>query len=446
MSKLINFIIIVIIIGTTTLHFFSVQSHADSAKPNLIISEIAYRGTSDASNCRLNSSITTTCAQDKWVEIYNPNNFDIDLSRFYLNIGKGNNQDYAFTRQLSGVIQAETFFVIKNKNKDLISVLDKFDLEIGSLQNLSNNTPGSKYINISISDSSSQIISQVSLDEKTINQLEQNQNIRTGDTIRNTLEFGIGESFVLNTNNLYGKNINTSFKNFGTPGYSLILNNTSKVTTELPTYSVTSNNITNSINPPVADISDQVKTVETNPVSVTEKQPDLNTQSNIDSITEPPITIATSEKLNNMDSAEDKKINIQQIQNPFLEGISQAQTKNETFENETDSIKVNDYKKQHILLHNTSVQFATQDNSRNNKVNNVIQKSNSYFSFRENTLGSTGLKNIKSQFEIKPSHYFNLTVLLTVILFYHCYINNIRDFEKKFQINYLKLSKQLIHY
>jgi hypothetical protein len=107
---------------------------------NIFISEIASIGSVKEGNCKQENTTKFNCSSDKWFEIYNNSSESINLRDYSFYIGAGKVEGYFFKFTLDKILASKEFLIIKNKNKDISSVIDsqnKNVVEIGLLQNIS---------------------------------------------------------------------------------------------------------------------------------------------------------------------------------------------------------------------------------------------------------------------------------------------------------------------
>jgi hypothetical protein len=182
-----------------TISVFSVaniQAQTSSLTTTIFISEVGYQGTVSDNNCRADNSITFTCSHDKWLEIANIGEEKVDLSNFSLGIGQGSKQGFNSIQKLSGTLNAQQTAVIRVKNKSLLSLIDRLDvnkLEIANLTFMGNNQAGSKYLKLGlIENTQNAIINQISLSEEALNQLENSQIKNTNNPeLKNTYSLNL---------------------------------------------------------------------------------------------------------------------------------------------------------------------------------------------------------------------------------------------------------------
>ena len=188
---------------------------AQASSNNLIISEVAYKGTISQDNCKVSSSSTFNCGHDKWVELYNPTSSSIDLSKYRLAYGR-QGEDYTENRQLSGTVSPNGYFVVANKTNNSLTNLPEVNLLMSNMHFMSANS-GDKYLKVSILDSKAQVIAKVELNNSQINSLESGLDFGQN---RFSIEFKNGIPSV-NQSNSYGRS--PEFKNYGTPGFGFLV-------------------------------------------------------------------------------------------------------------------------------------------------------------------------------------------------------------------------------
>ena len=189
-----------------------INSHASSN--TLVISEIAYKGTTAEDNCKASSSSTFNCGHDKWVELYNTTSSSIDLSQYRLAYGR-QGSGYTENRQLSGTISPNGYFVVANKTNNALTNIPQVDLLISNMHFMSANS-GDKYVKIALLDTKANVIDKVELDNSQISSLESGFNFTQA---RFSIEIKDGISSV-NQANSYGRS--PLYKNYGTPGFGFL--------------------------------------------------------------------------------------------------------------------------------------------------------------------------------------------------------------------------------
>ena len=172
---------------------------AQASSNTLVISEVAYKGTTAEDNCKASSSSTFNCGHDKWVELYNPTNASIDFSQYRLAYGR-QGVGYTENRQLSGTVSPNSYFVIANKINNALTNLPGFDLLMSNMHFMSANS-GDKYVKIALLDSKASIIDKVELDNSQISSLESGFNFTQA---RFSIEFKDDIPSV-NQSNSYGR-------------------------------------------------------------------------------------------------------------------------------------------------------------------------------------------------------------------------------------------------
>lgn len=148
MFKRIKLILVFILLQIIVFSSINVGANAlnNNVPKDLIITEIApFGSTNSINNCRANDTVKFNCSMDKWVEIYNPTNSSIDLSKYSLYFGTGQDEGYFRSVTLANNLESKAHLLVKNKNISIISMLNNFNTiqEFGLLQNMSSRVSSS---------------------------------------------------------------------------------------------------------------------------------------------------------------------------------------------------------------------------------------------------------------------------------------------------------------
>lgn len=160
----------------------------------IYISEVNYAGSTNPLGCKASDSTSkVTCANDKWIEIHNTSDKDLDIQGFTVGVGKRTADPSAFASTFnitsSLIIPANGFIVLLNKNSGLESTLKQGKFQytsLGSLFGISNNTPGNKYIRVAII-KNGQTVSEVNIPD--VDSLEKSDNIKQSESQKTSLNF-----------------------------------------------------------------------------------------------------------------------------------------------------------------------------------------------------------------------------------------------------------------
>ncbi|MEM1311846.1 MAG: lamin tail domain-containing protein [Patescibacteria group bacterium] len=206
------------------------QSVEVSASQNeeVYISEINYAGSQNSQNCKKIPKARITCANDKWIELYNKSSKPVNLNGWVIHIGRkrADPEQYASTIKIDQdlLLKPNSATVILNSNKNLVSTLELAgELEyhrLGSLFGISSNQAGSKYIRVALSKNGS-FISKIDIDNLEL--LENKSGIIQSNKSRFSINFTSGEPAFTSTQNAYFIN------NYATPGTVIIPTNESEI-------------------------------------------------------------------------------------------------------------------------------------------------------------------------------------------------------------------------
>lgn len=160
----------------------------------IYISEVNYAGSTNSLGCKASDSTSkVTCANDKWVEIHNTSDKNLDIQGFTVGVGKRTTDPSAFASTFnittSLIIPANGFIVLLNKDSGLESTLKQGKFQyasVGSLFGISNNTLGKKYIRVAII-KNGQTLSEVNIPN--LDSLEKSNNIRQSESQKISLNF-----------------------------------------------------------------------------------------------------------------------------------------------------------------------------------------------------------------------------------------------------------------
>jgi hypothetical protein len=131
---------------------------ANAAETNgVYISEVNYAGSINNLGCKKLENTKITCANDKWLELYNSSPFAVNLNGWVVAVGKehADPQKFATSFRIDRdlIIQPNSYVVLLNRDKNLTSTLElaKVDYSsFGSLFGISGNTSGQKYIRVAL--------------------------------------------------------------------------------------------------------------------------------------------------------------------------------------------------------------------------------------------------------------------------------------------------------
>jgi hypothetical protein len=134
------------------------NTYAQEAPKSLIISEVFFsKAPKFLDKCNRDfeeksiQNLDNLCSYDKWIEIQNISQKSINLNGYFLQIGKLP-QAIKITENL--VIPSQGYGIIANKRQNLISVLDRLNIQnkikIGFLQNISNNNEEENYLKVGL--------------------------------------------------------------------------------------------------------------------------------------------------------------------------------------------------------------------------------------------------------------------------------------------------------
>jgi hypothetical protein len=221
MTRIISLISIILLSLSIILSVDFGTVTAFAAESNEVyISEINYAGSINHLGCKKAEKVKVTCANDKWIELYNSSSIAVNLNGWSVGVGKEheNPQQFASTFRIDRdlIIQPNSYVVLLNSDKNLNSTLELAKVNFysfGSLFGISGNTPGQKYVRVALL-KDTEIVSKVELLE--LDSLERENNISQTNGIKYSIYFETVNSlpkFSIASNQYFENN-------FATPGLS----------------------------------------------------------------------------------------------------------------------------------------------------------------------------------------------------------------------------------
>ncbi len=179
-----------------------------NAEDSIYISEINYAGSMDCNAVGRGA----TCANDKWIEIYNPSSEAVNLNQWTISMGRdlGSTNLNRVIPNIS--IQPKSYKILVNSDSRITSTLELSNTnyaKLSSLYYISGNTSGDKYIGVGLKNTVGVIIDQKSLVNTEIQQLEASKSQDAKHSIYFESKNGAAK---LSTTSSYYPN------NYGTPG------------------------------------------------------------------------------------------------------------------------------------------------------------------------------------------------------------------------------------
>ncbi len=207
--------ILVYIFNFNTISVDTKEGHSNGS---IIISEINYRGSVDANNCKSESVKTSRCAFDKWIELYNPNNHEINLSGWTLRFKNSLeiNNNLIIPKNENNAIKPKSYFLISYFEKNFISTFTKTgiesDLTSGKIRNISNRE--NKTIQIELLNPNQKNVFKVDFNRSNLIEAEKGLNLNTSSYALeydfNSSSPNVEDRFKIANQTYYGQN-------FGTP-------------------------------------------------------------------------------------------------------------------------------------------------------------------------------------------------------------------------------------
>jgi hypothetical protein len=432
----------------------------------IYISEINYAGSVNDQNCKKDSIAKITCANDKWIEIYNAGSSEVNLMGWKIGVGKRKEDSTQFASTFSittnTIIKPDSHFVLLNSDKNLLSTLDLAGVSyksFGSLFGISNNTAGSKYLRVALLQNN-QIINQRSIDN--LDNLEKLNHITQSSYLKQSIYYTSADS-----EPAFSSISNQYFKgNAGSPGGFLA--STNQTIQEINSPLVAAETIPQvSINPnsqPETGVVESMPIISSQPNIVPDSTP--MTVSNEVKITTNPIQPEISDNIQSVVSTTNQILNESVSSTPVVSTINLGK--------QSDEVKSNIAQTQVLtnsqaIIYDPQDKTTTQDNvqittTKQKAIDNPKQiylpKSSSNSTFSNQIESNLGLNSSVSKGHIqniaapissdsilnkltitKSSQYSNIYLLSALILIFRFAFNIYTGYLDKIRV--MELDKNI---